>query len=153
MNMPYFYEENPKALQVNKLVLITRYFFWFRRWRLRAGRLPGNSHLKSGEHKHGTLDQSSDPWLYDINHILLLDTERRQRCRTQTSWCYGSNAYRLVYRHFEYVQFNMNFVSPVQLMLLYEVLKKFFLCLLFFLFFLFMYVILRDSLMLLFHKN
>lgn len=115
-------KKNPKALQVNRLFLFTRYFFWFRRWRLRTGRLPGNSHLKSGEYKHGTLDQSSDPRLYNVNHFLLLNTKWRQRCCTQTSWCYGSNTYRLVYGHFEYVQFNMNFVSHIQLMLLYEVL-------------------------------
>lgn len=145
MNIPHFCEESVKAVKPNGLFFITRYFFWFRRWRLRTGRLPGNSHLKSGEYKHGTLDQSSNPWLYHVNHFLLLDAKRRQWCCTQTSWCYGSNTYRSVYRHFKYVQLNEFCLSCSTDAAMWSLIKIF--PVLFFLlsFFLFAYIIWKYS--------
>lgn len=146
-----FLVQTNKSMVSNRLFLIIRYFFWIRRWRLCAGRLPGNSYLESGEYKHGTLDQSSNPWLYHVNHFLFLDTKWRQWCCTQTSWCYGSNTYRLVYRSFQYLlkfsvnfvklwslKFNVNFVPHRQLMLPSEALQKSFLCFFFFPFFFFL---------------
>lgn len=129
-------------MQANRLFLITRYFFWFRRRRLCTGRLPGNSHLKPGEYKHETLDQSSDPRLYHVNHFLLLDTKWRQWCCTQTSWCYGSNTYRSVYRCVECVQFNiwLSFSADAAIRSLTEVFPALLLC-----FLIFTYIIWRDS--------